>query len=73
MTPEQVEQMHHYMPKAMQQIGMDFHREAGYLVEQLQDVAATGQPGPAMSALATVSSRCVACHAGFRFSEVPAP
>lgn len=68
MGPTQMQLMHRYMPPPMQAMGMHFHQAAANLVVQIQDAGASGDPGPALGALAEVTQACVACHAAYRFT-----
>jgi hypothetical protein len=55
-----------YMPKGMQDAGTALHRNASRFAVAAKDAAATGDVGPALAALASVTAQCVACHAGYR-------
>ncbi len=55
-----------YMPQGMQEAGSAMHRSASRFAVAAQDGAATGDLKPALAALAEVTARCVACHAGYR-------
>jgi hypothetical protein len=55
-----------YMPKGMQDIGTAMHRSASRFSVAALDAAATNDLGPVLSALATVTANCVACHATYR-------
>ncbi|HVC11554.1 MAG TPA: hypothetical protein VNE59_07950 [Burkholderiales bacterium] len=55
-----------YMPKGMQDIGMQMHRAASRLAVEVNTSAATGDMRPALAALAHVTAQCVACHVAYR-------
>ncbi|HVC10426.1 MAG TPA: hypothetical protein VNE59_02215 [Burkholderiales bacterium] len=55
-----------YMPKGMQDIGMQMHRAASRFAVEVNTSAATGDMRPALAALAHVTAQCVACHAAYR-------
>jgi len=55
-----------FMPVGMQEAGSAMHRAASKLAVAAQDAGVTGDIRPAVSALADVTARCNACHAGYR-------
>jgi len=55
-----------YMPKGMQQAGMDMHRMASRFAIVAKDASVTGDLKPALASLAQLNRTCVACHAAFR-------
>lgn len=55
-----------YMPKGMQDAGTAMHRNASRFAVTAKDAGATGDVRPALSALASTTAQCVACHAGYR-------
>ena len=55
-----------FMPKGMQDVGSDMHRAASRFAIVAADAAVSGDMQPVFSALATLTSACVACHAGYR-------
>ena len=55
-----------YMPKGMQEAGTAMHRNASRFAVAAKDASATGDVRPALSALASTTAQCVACHAGYR-------
>lgn len=56
----------HYMPARMRALGMALHRHASEFALAAQTVEATGEPAPALAALARTMETCVACHATYR-------
>lgn len=56
----------HYMPVPMRALGMALHRHASEFALAAQTVEATGEPRPALAALARTMEACVACHAVYR-------
>lgn len=56
----------HYMPKAMLSMGAAMHRAAGHFAMVAQDAGVSGDMKAALSALAEVQERCVACHLSYR-------
>lgn len=60
-----------YMPAGMREAGGAMHRNASRLAVASRDVGATGDPRPALAALANVTAQCVACHAGYRVKQSP--
>ncbi len=54
------------MPKGMREIGSEMHRAASRFALEAKNAGATGDMRPALEALATVTQRCVACHAAYR-------
>lgn len=59
-------QVGRYMPAEMAAIGSAMHKAASRFAVIANDVAVTGEVGPALSALAAVTNQCVACHDGYR-------
>ncbi|HEX2531606.1 MAG TPA: hypothetical protein VHK70_09075 [Burkholderiaceae bacterium] len=55
-----------YMPKGMQDTGMDLHRNASRFAVSAQEAAATGDLAATLKALSKVQQSCVACHAAYR-------
>lgn len=55
-----------YMPPGMQQAGTAMHAAASRFAIAARDSGATGDPRPAVGALATLTRTCVACHAAYR-------
>lgn len=55
-----------HMPPGMQAAGVAMHRSASRFAIEVQDSAASGDLGPTLAALATLTRTCVACHAGYR-------
>lgn len=55
-----------HMPPGMQQIGSAMHRSASQLASVATEASATGDLKPVLSALAALTSQCVACHSGYR-------
>jgi hypothetical protein len=55
-----------HMPPGMQQIGSAMHRSASQLANAATEASASGDLKPVLSALATLTSQCVACHSGYR-------
>ena len=55
-----------FMPQGMQDAGTAMHRSASRFALVARDASVTGDLKSALSALATVSRTCVACHAAYR-------
>jgi len=55
-----------HMPAGMQAIGSAMHRAASRFAIAAADAGATGNPRPALAALAEVTAQCVACHSAYR-------
>lgn len=55
-----------FMPPEMQQTGSAMHHAASRFAIVAQEAAVGGDLAPAVAALAEVTRRCVACHAGYR-------
>lgn len=55
-----------YMPPGMQEAGMAMHKAASRFAIAATNAGATGDPRPAIAALATLTAQCVACHAAYR-------
>jgi len=55
-----------FMPQGMQEIGTAMHRSASRFAIEAQNAAATGDPKPALAALAVTMKTCVACHTTYR-------
>jgi hypothetical protein len=55
-----------YMPAGMQEAGTAMHRAASRFALDAASAGATGDPKPALAALAVVTAQCVACHAAYR-------
>ena len=55
-----------FMPQGMQDTGTSMHRSASRFAVEVQNSSASGDLGPALSALARTTQACVACHAGYR-------
>jgi hypothetical protein len=56
-----------YMPPGMQEAGTGMHKAASRFAIEAANAGATGDPKPAIAALATLTAQCVACHAAYRF------
>lgn len=54
------------MPAAMREHGSAMHRAASQFAVQAQNSSASGDLGPALAALARITSACVGCHAAYR-------
>jgi hypothetical protein len=55
-----------YMPKGMQDVGSEMHRNASRFALEVQNAAVTGDLKPALEALSRVTAACVGCHAAYR-------
>jgi hypothetical protein len=55
-----------YMPKGMQDVGTQMHRNASKFAIEVQNTGATGDVKPALLALSKTTQACVACHAGYK-------
>jgi hypothetical protein len=55
-----------FMPKGMQDIGTQMHRNASKFAIEMQNTGATGDLKPALLALSKTTQACVACHAGYK-------
>ena len=55
-----------FMPQGMQEIGTAMHHGASRFAIEAQNASASGDPRPALAALARTTQACVACHAGYR-------
>ena len=55
-----------FMPKGMQDVGTQKHRNASKFAIAIQNSSATGDIKPAIMALSATTQACVACHAGYR-------
>jgi len=55
-----------YMPQPMQEMGTEMHRAASRFAVEAANASATGDVKPALAALSTLTSKCVACHAAYR-------
>ena len=55
-----------FMPAGMQEAGMAMHKAASRFAIAASNAGATGDPKPALAALATLTAQCVACHAAYR-------
>lgn len=55
-----------FMPKQMQEIGTQMHREASRFAVIAQESAVDGDARRAIAGLAAVTQQCVACHAAYR-------
>lgn len=55
-----------FMPKGMQEIGTQMHRNASKFAIEVQNSGATGDVKPALIALSKTTQACVACHAGYK-------
>lgn len=51
-----------FMPPEMRRLGWSMHQAAG----EFADIARTGEPAEAYTALQGITRFCVACHTGFR-------
>lgn len=55
-----------FMPKGMQDIGTEMHRAASRFAVEAENASVSNDVRPALAALGTVMSQCVACHAAYR-------
>ncbi|MEZ5660402.1 MAG: hypothetical protein R3E83_18270 [Burkholderiaceae bacterium] len=55
-----------FMPQGMQDAGTAMHRTASRFAEVARDASVSGDPRPAMAALAGLNKTCVACHDAYR-------
>ena len=55
-----------FMPKGMQEIGTQMHRAASRFAVEAENASVSNDVRPALAALGTVMSQCVACHASYR-------
>ena len=55
-----------YMPKGMQDAGTAMHRAASKFALTAQESAVDNNMGKSVTALATLTQTCVACHAVYR-------
>lgn len=55
-----------YMPEGMRNLGTEMHRSASRFAVAASDASVTNDVLPALSMLARVTGRCVACHASYR-------
>jgi cytochrome c556 len=55
-----------YMPKGMQETGTAMHHAASRFARTAQEAAVTNDLPRALGALAELTQRCTACHAGYR-------
>ncbi len=55
-----------FMPKAMQEIGTEMHHAASRFAVEAENASVSNDVRPALAALGTVMSQCVACHAAYR-------
>lgn len=55
-----------YMPKPMQEIGTAMHRSASRFARTAQDASFDNDLPQVLGALADLTQRCSACHAGYR-------
>lgn len=55
-----------YLPKPMQEIGMQMHHAASQFALIAQETAIENDVKPALAALSKVTQQCVACHAAYR-------
>ena len=53
------------MPQGMQDIGTQMHKAASRFALEATNAGATGDMRKALTALAEVTSQCVACHAAY--------
>ena len=54
-----------YMPKPMQELGMDMHRTASRFARTAQEAAVDNDLPKALQALAGLTQKCAACHAAY--------
>jgi hypothetical protein len=64
--PHGAQEVAGFMPKGMQGAGSDMHRAASRFAIVATDAGVSGDMRPVFSALGTLTSACVACHAGYR-------
>jgi hypothetical protein len=57
--------MQQFMPPSMRHVGLEMHEAASEFAVEARKAAQTGDPTRALAALATVTQRCAACHAGY--------
>lgn len=57
-----------FMPRGMQAAGTAMHRTASQFARTASDASVTGDVAAALGALAELTSRCVACHNGYRLN-----
>lgn len=55
-----------FMPKGMQEIGTEMHHAASRFAVEAENASVSNDVRPALAALGTVMSQCVACHASYR-------
>jgi len=55
-----------YMPKPMQELGMTMHRAASRFARTVQEASVDNDLPRALGALADLTQKCSACHAGYR-------
>jgi hypothetical protein len=55
-----------FMPKRMQDIGTQMHRDASRFAIEAQNASVGNDVRPALGALSKVMAQCVACHAAYR-------
>jgi cytochrome c556 len=55
-----------HMPKEMQEIGTQMHREASQFARLAQEAAVDMNVKQAIAKLASLTQQCVACHAAYR-------
>jgi hypothetical protein len=60
------EEVARYMPKGMQDVGSEMHRNASRFALEVQNAGVTGDLKPALQALSRVTAACVGCHASYR-------
>lgn len=58
-----------YMPKPMQELGMTMHRAASRFALTAQETAVDNDLPRALGALAELTQKCTACHAGYRLKQ----
>jgi hypothetical protein len=55
-----------YMPRGMQDVGTQMHRNASKFAIEIQNSSATGDLKPALETLSQVTAACVGCHSAYR-------
>ena len=55
-----------YLPKPMQEIGLDMHHVASQFALSAQESAIGNDVKPALAALSKITQQCVVCHTAYR-------
>lgn len=66
LTAHGASHMAHFMPKPMQEIGTQMHREASRFAVIAQESAVDGDARRAIAGLSAIMQQCVACHSAYR-------